>query len=250
MTTTFHAPPVVEAFGVSKTFRIPHERRERLKDYVLHPRWRATYEQNRAVLPMDVSIRSGEFFGIIGPNGSGKSTLLKILAGIYKPTTGSVRITGKLTPFIELGVGFHPELSGRDNVRINGTLLGMTKAELDAKFDEIFEFAEVERFVDQKLKDYSTGMHQRLAYAVAVQTPSEILFLDEVLAVGDERFHKKCHNTFLKMQAEKKTVVLVTHDLPWVNAFCNRALLLRKGKAEMCGPPDRVIEHYLQTEAN
>jgi ABC-2 type transport system ATP-binding protein len=250
MTTAADAPPVVEAFGVSKTFRIPHEHREKLKDYVLHPRWRATHEENQALAPMDVSIRSGEFFGIIGPNGSGKSTLLKILAGIYKPTTGSVRITGSLTPFIELGVGFHPELSGRDNVRINGTLLGMTKADLDARFDQIFEFAEVERFVDQKLKDYSTGMHQRLAYAVAVQMPSRILFLDEVLAVGDERFHRKCHNTFLQMQEEKKTVVLVTHDLPWVNAFCDRALLLRNGRAEMCGPSDRVIEHYLETQTD
>jgi len=248
MTATADARPVVEAFGVSKTFRIPHERREKLKDYVLHPR--ASYEENQALSNMDVSVRSGEFFGIIGPNGSGKSTLLKILAGIYRPTTGSVRITGSLTPFIELGVGFHPELSGRDNVRINGTLLGMTKADLDAKFDEIFEFAEVERFVDQKLKDYSTGMHQRLAYAVAVQMPSQILFLDEVLAVGDERFHRKCHNTFLKMQAEKKTVVLVTHDLPWVNAFCDRALLLRNGRAEMCGPSGDVIEHYLETQAD
>ena len=171
-----------------------------------------TYETQRALDNVSFSIERGEFFGIIGPNGSGKSTLLKILAGIYRADSGSVRIDGLLSPFIELGVGFNPELNARDNVRINGTLLGLSRRELDARFDEIIGFAELERFVDQKLKNYSSGMLLRLAYSIAIQVEFDVLLLDEVLAVGDESFQEKCFRTFERFREEGKTIVLVTHS--------------------------------------
>ncbi len=159
----------VEVVGVSKTFRLPHEQRTTLKEHFLHPFKRVTYETQRALHDVSFSMTHGEFLGIVGPNGSGKSTLLKILAGIYRPDSGSVRVDGLLSPFIELGVGFNFELSARDNIRVNGTLLGLSRRELDERFDDIVEFAELERFVDQKLKNYSSGMLLRLAYSIAIQ---------------------------------------------------------------------------------
>lgn len=234
----------IEVEGVSKTFAIPHERRTTLKEVFLHPHRRTTYEQNRALQDVSLQIEEGEFFGIIGPNGSGKSTLLKILAGIYRPDSGTVRVNGLLSPFIELGVGFNPELNGRDNILVNGTLLGMSKRDLAAKFDEILEFAELERFVDQKLKNYSSGMLVRLAYSIAIQVPFDILLLDEVLAVGDQSFQEKCFATFDRMRAERKTIVFVTHDLGSVSRLCERAILLRYGLLEAIGPGDEVVAAY------
>ena len=205
--------PVIEVSGVSKTFRLPHERRTTLKEHVLHPFDRTTYEVQQALDDVSFTVEEGEFFGIIGPNGSGKSTLLKILAGIYRQDAGTVRVDGRLSPFIELGVGFNPELTARDNVRINGTLLGLGKRELDERFDEIFEFAGLERFVDQKLKNFSSGMQVRLAYSIAIQVEFDILLLDEVLAVGDAEFQEKCFATFDEFRERGKTIVLVTHGL-------------------------------------
>jgi ABC-type polysaccharide/polyol phosphate transport system ATPase subunit len=241
--------PAVRIAHVSKSFRLPHQRYHTLKERVLHPFQSSTYDVLHAVDDVNLDVMPGEFFGIVGRNGSGKSTLLKCIAGIYNIDAGELTVRGRLSPFIELGVGFNMDLTARDNVMINAIMLGLTRKQARERFDEIIAFAELERFVDQKLKDYSTGMQLRLAYAVAVQTPFRILFLDEVLAVGDERFQRKCHDTFLQMQAEGKTVVLVSHNLEWVNAFCDRVLLLRKGTPEMCGAPGRVIEHYVQTEA-
>jgi ABC-type polysaccharide/polyol phosphate transport system ATPase subunit len=234
----------IEALGVSKSFRIPHEQRNHFKEYFMHPLRRTTYERNDALKDVSFSVEAGEFFGIFGPNGSGKSTLLRILAGIYVPDRGRVRVSGLLSPFIELGVGFNLDLNARDNVRINGTLSGLTGRELDKKFDQIFEFAELERFVDQKLKNYSSGMLLRLAYSIAIQIPFDVLLLDEVLAVGDESFQQKCFATFERFKEEGKTVVLVTHDLTLLSRFCERVLLIESGVVRASGPTDDVIDVY------
>jgi len=238
----------VDVQGVSKTFRIPHEHRNTIKEYFVHPFRRTDYEENRALRDLSFAVEEGEFFGVIGPNGSGKSTLLKIIAGIYRPDAGSVRIRGLLSPFLELGVGFNPELTARDNVRINGTLLGLTKRQLEARFDDIVAFAELERFVDQKLKNFSSGMQVRLAYSIAIQVDFEILLLDEVLAVGDQAFQEKCFATFDRLREEGKTILFVSHNLAAVQRFCDGALLLRHGTAEALGPPDEVVDVYLAHE--
>jgi ABC-type polysaccharide/polyol phosphate transport system ATPase subunit len=236
--------PAVEVVGVSKTFRLPHEERTTFKEYFLHPFHRVTYETQHALDDVSFSIERGEFFGIIGPNGSGKSTLLKVLAGIYRADSGSVRIDGLLSPFIELGVGFNMELNARDNVRVNGTLLGLTPRELDARFDDIIAFAELERFVDQRLKNYSSGMLLRLAYSIAIQVEFDVLLLDEVLAVGDQSFQEKSFRTFERFRAEGKTIVLVTHGLEVLEEFADRALQLENGRIRSIGPPAEVIAEY------
>jgi ABC-type polysaccharide/polyol phosphate transport system ATPase subunit len=232
----------IEVVGVSKSFRIPHEQRVFFKEYFLHPFRRTTYERNDALRDVTFSVEAGEFFGVFGPNGSGKSTLLKILAGIYVPDNGRVRVTGLLSPFIELGVGFNLELNARDNIRINATLAGLTTKQLDAKFDEILEFSELERFVDQRLKNYSSGMLMRLAYSIAIQIPFDVLLLDEVLAVGDESFQQKCFATFDRFKSEGKTIILVTHQVELLRRFCHRVLLLEQGSVRAVGSPEDVIE--------
>jgi len=236
--------PAVEVIGVSKAFRLPHQQITTFKEHFLHPFTRTTYETQRALDDVSFSVGRGEFFGIIGPNGSGKSTLLKILAGIYRADSGGVRIDGLLSPFIELGVGFNMELSARDNVRVNGTLLGLSRRQLDQRFDDIIGFAELDRFVDQKLKNYSSGMLLRLAYSIAIQVEFDILLLDEVLAVGDESFQHKCFETFRRFREEGKTIVLVTHNLAIVEDFADRALLLQEGRMRAIGLPAEVISAY------
>jgi ABC-type polysaccharide/polyol phosphate transport system ATPase subunit len=239
----------IDVRNVSKTFQIPHERQTMFKERFLHPLRRHTYERNDALRDVSFSIDRGEFFGIIGANGSGKSTLLRILANIYRPDSGGVRVDGLVSPFIELGVGFNLELTARDNVWINGTLLGLTRRDLDSRFDAIIRFAELERFVDQKLKNFSSGMQLRLAYSIAIQVPFDILLLDEVLAVGDESFQEKCFATFEEMRAQSKTVVFVSHDLDAVKRFCGRVLLLRNGAVEAIGETEAVVELYRREEA-
>ena len=234
----------IEVFDVHKAFRIPHEQRIFLKDYFLNPFSRVTYERNPALRGVSFEVEKGEFFGIIGPNGSGKSTLLRILAGIYVPDSGRVAVEGLLSPFIELGVGFNPELTARDNIRINGTLAGLTSRELDDKFEDIIGFAELERFVDQKLKNYSSGMLVRLAYSIAIQVPFDVLLLDEVLAVGDQAFQEKCFATFDGFKSAGKTVVFVSHDLALIRRFCDRVLLVEYGLARAQGTPEQVIDLY------
>lgn len=234
----------IEVRGLMKTFEIPHERRTTLKEHFLHPLRRVTYEPNEALHDVSFEVEAGEFFGVIGPNGSGKSTLLKLLAGIYRADAGTIYVEGVLSPFIELGVGFAMDLSARDNIRINATLLGLTRREIDRKFDEIVAFSELERFVDLPLKNYSSGMLLRLAYAIAIQVPFDILLLDEVLAVGDARFQKKCFATFERFRADGKTVVFVSHDLGSVERFCDRALLLMNGRVRALGDVSHVVEEY------
>jgi ABC-2 type transport system ATP-binding protein len=244
------APPAIELSSVSKSFVVPHEDRSRLKEYFVQPFRPRTSDYNEALREVTLSVAEGEFFGIIGRNGSGKSTLLKILAGIYRADTGLVRVTGIMSPFIELGIGFNTELSARDNVYINGILIGLTRRQIDERLDQIFEFAELERFIDQKVKNYSSGMLLRLAYSIAVQVTFDILLIDEVLAVGDVNFQAKCFETFRQMRKDGKTVVFVSHNLDAVLRFCDRVVLLDRGVIQGIGDPDEIVELYKSREAS
>jgi ABC-2 type transport system ATP-binding protein len=235
----------IQVEHISKSFRLPHEVRNSIKEVFLHPFHRVDYSQNEALNDVSFEISRGECFGIVGPNGSGKSTLLKILAGIFRPDSGSIRIDGILSPFIELGVGFNDELNARDNIKISGALLGLSKREVEERFDEIVQFAELERHVDQKLKNFSSGMGVRLAYSIAIRVDFDILLLDEVLAVGDQEFQDKCFATFDRLRREGKTVVLVSHDLNAIAKHCDRALLLHRGHVEAVGTASEVVQAYL-----
>jgi ABC-type polysaccharide/polyol phosphate transport system ATPase subunit len=236
----------IEVTGINKSFALPHEIQSTLKEHFLHPLRRTTYEHQQALNDVSFEVVQGEFFGIIGPNGSGKSTLLKILAGIYRQDSGTVVVNGLLSPFIELGVGFNTELNARDNILINGTLLGLTRSQLEERFDSILEFGELERFADQKLKNYSSGMQLRLAFSIAIQVPFDILMLDEVLAVGDDAFQKKCFGVFDDLiQETNKTIVFVGHDLETMKRYCDRALYLQDGVVQAIGRVEEVVERYV-----
>ncbi|HUD10503.1 MAG TPA: ABC transporter ATP-binding protein [Candidatus Saccharimonadales bacterium] len=237
---------VIRSKGVYKDFILPHERVGSVKGVFTGMFSHATSkkEVQHALKDISFEIRRGEFFGIVGRNGSGKSTLLKILAAIYQPTKGRISTYGKLVPFIELGVGFNPELTGRDNVYLNGAMLGFSKKEVAAMYDEIVDFAELERFMDQKLKNYSTGMQVRLAFSMAVRAEADILLVDEVLAVGDADFQRKCFKYFKKLKADKKTVVFVTHDMSSVREFCDRAMLIDENSLKLIGTPNDVAREY------
>jgi ABC-type polysaccharide/polyol phosphate transport system ATPase subunit len=234
----------IEVDDVWKSFRIPHQNRTSIKEHFLHPLTRTTYETQHALRGVSLAVDQGEFFGIVGGNGSGKSTLLKVIAQIYRHDRGTVAVNGLLSPFIELGVGFNPELTARDNVQINAALLGLSRSETRDRFDQIIAFSELGRFVDQKLKNFSSGMQVRLAYSIAIQVDFDILLLDEVLAVGDEHFQEKCFATFDRFRNEGKTVVLVTHDLSSVNRFCDRVLWIDQGEARVTGTAGDVTATY------
>jgi ABC-type polysaccharide/polyol phosphate transport system ATPase subunit len=238
------ATPAVMLDGVSKTFRIPHRQYHTLKERTLHPFRARTYDVLRAVDNVTLTVPQGEFFGIVGRNGSGKSTLLKCLAGIYRPDDGVIEVDGRLSPFIELGVGFNPELAARDNVLINGVMLGLSRSEAARRFDEIIAFAELEEFVDLALKNYSSGMVVRLGFAVATQVDADILLVDEVLAVGDASFQQKCFEAFQRMKDAGKTILLVTHDMGLVERFCDRAMLLERGDVLRIGDPHEIGRLY------
>jgi ABC-type polysaccharide/polyol phosphate transport system ATPase subunit len=230
--------------NVSKRFRIPLDRSSTLKYRFTHLRSSSRYQDFHALDDINFQVSEGEFLGIIGHNGSGKSTLLKILSRIYTPESGSVTVCGHVSPFLELGVGFNPELTARENVYLNGAVLGLTHAQIDERIESIIDFAELENFVDQKLKNYSSGMQVRLAFSVAIQADAQILLMDEVLAVGDARFQEKCFDVFARYKRQGKTVVLVTHDIGSVNLYCDRALLLDHGHLLADGPPGEVSGMY------
>ncbi len=240
------ARPAVAVSHVSKTFKLPHQHYHTLKERVLHPSRSRSYDVLRAVQDVSVEIAPGEFFGIVGRNGSGKSTLLKCLAGIYGIDEGELAINGRLSPFIELGVGFNPDLTARDNVIINAIMLGLSRKEANSRFDDIVAFAELEEFVDLKLKNYSSGMHVRLAFATAVQVDAEILLIDEVLAVGDAAFQQKCFDEFTRLRDEGRTMLFVTHDMASVERFCDRAMLLDAGRVIDIGEPVSIARQYNQ----
>ncbi len=231
--------------NVSKTFRIPHEKISSLRGAAVSAFKKKSFEEFKALDDVSFEVKKGEFFGIIGRNGSGKSTLLKILAGIYQPDKGKIKINGMISPFLELGIGFNPELSGRDNVYLNATVLGMTKKQIDEKFDSIVKFSELERFIDQKLKNYSSGMQVRLAFSVSIHANRDILLMDEVLAVGDSNFQTKCIREFVKYKELGRTVIIVTHDISVVQRYCDRAMLLRNGKIKEIGKADEVADKYV-----
>jgi len=235
----------IKVENVSKTFRIPHEKISSLRGAAVNAFKKKSYEEFQALDDVSFEVKKGEFFGIIGRNGSGKSTLLKILAGIYQPDGGKVHLHGLISPFLELGIGFNPELSGRDNVYLNATVLGMSKKQIDQKFDDIVAFSELERFIDQKLKNYSSGMQVRLAFSVAIHANRDILLMDEVLAVGDTNFQSKCLEEFNRYRDLGKTVVLVTHDIAIIQRYCDRALLVRNGKIMKIGKADEVGSEYI-----
>jgi ABC-2 type transport system ATP-binding protein len=235
----------IKVENVSKTFKLPHEKSRSIKSAVVNfYRRKRTFEKQQALQDVSFEIKKGEFFGIVGRNGSGKSTLLKLLAGIYEPDKGNIQVNGKLTPFIELGVGFNPELTGRENVYLNGALLGFNRREMGAMYDDIVAFAELKRFMDQKLKNYSSGMQVRLAFSIAIRARSDILLIDEVLAVGDVSFQQKCYNYFDRLKEEKKTIVLVSHDMGAIKQFCDRALFINEGRVQQIGKPEEGAQAY------
>ena len=237
-------PPAISIVDVSKAFRLPHQRYHTLKERALHPFRTNTFDVLQAVDEVSVEIARGEFFGIVGRNGSGKSTLLKCLAGIYRIDEGDLTISGRLSPFIELGVGFNMDLTARDNVMINAIMLGLTRKEARGRFDHIISFAELGEFLDLKLKNYSSGMLVRLAFSVAIQVDADILLIDEVLAVGDASFQQKCYDEFERLKKSGRTIVFVTHDMSAVERFCDRAMLLERGKMVEIGEPVAIARSY------
>ncbi len=240
------AEVVVQATNVSKKFRLVKERNNSLKATVMRGR-RVVAEDFWALRDVSFEIRQGETFGLIGENGSGKSTMLKCLTKILRPDQGKVRVDGKVSALLELGAGFHPELSGRENVFLNGAILGLSQKELKRRFDQIVEFAGVEEFIDEPVKNYSSGMYVRLGFSVAINVDPDVLFVDEVLAVGDEAFQRKCHEKFNELRASGKTVVMVSHGLSAVQNLCNRAAWFSHGHLMKIGPSREVIEAYSET---
>lgn len=236
--------------NVSKTFKLPHEQNTTIKSVFTNLASAKSrtkgYEIQQALKDVNFEVQKGEFFGVVGRNGSGKSTLLKILAGIYQPTSGSVTTRGKLVPFIELGVGFNPELTGRENVFLNGAMLGFSEEEIAHRYDDIVNFAELEDHMDQKLKNYSSGMQVRLAFSVAIQADAEILLIDEVLAVGDADFQRKCFNFFSSLKGKNTTVVFVSHDMDAIREYCDKAMLIEANEIITTGSPDEVAQEYLK----
>lgn len=239
------ADAVIQVRSVSKDFLLPHVRHSTLKSRFIHLfRKRRVMEVQHTLRDVDFDIARGEFFGVIGRNGSGKSTLLKILAGIYPPTAGHVSVDGRLVPFIELGVGFNPELTGRENVYLNGALLGFSQREVDEMYEDIVSFAELDGFMDQKLKNYSSGMQVRIAFSVATRAKAEILLIDEVLAVGDTAFQRKCFDHFRTLKKAGVTIIFVTHDMDLVRKFCDRVILLEQTRLVAEGDADAVAHEY------
>lgn len=238
---------VIEVRNVYKDFKLPHEKVSSVKGIFTNifqsNAWR-TNETQHALKNISFSVKKGEFFGIVGRNGSGKSTLLKILAGIYQANKGSVGVKGKLVPFIELGVGFNPELTGRENVYLNGALLGFSRSKVDEMYQGIVDFAELERFMDQKLKNYSSGMQVRLAFSMAIRAEADILLVDEVLAVGDADFQRKCFDYFRKLKKDNKTVIFVTHDMGAVIEYCDRAVLINDSRIVDISDPKSIATQY------
>lgn len=230
--------------NVSKLFRLYHEHNQSLKATVMN-RKRASYEEFWALKDVSLDIQAGQTFGIIGHNGSGKSTLLKCITRILTPNKGSVKVNGKLSALLELGAGFHPELSGRDNVYLNASILGLSKKEVDAKFDEIVDFAGIGRFIDTPVKNYSSGMYVRLGFSVAINVEPDVLLVDEVLAVGDATFQKKCTEKFHEFKRSGRTVVLVSHSLGSVRSLCDSAAMLDHGHLITTGPVEEVVETYV-----
>ena len=241
---------IVEISKLTKSFKIPLEASSGVKQQLINIlKGRKGYRVFTPLKDISFTINEGDFFGIVGRNGSGKSTLLKTIAGIYTPNSGNVKVHGSLVPFIELGVGFNPELTGRENIFLNGALLGFSHEEMESMYSAIVEFAELEDFMEERLKNYSSGMQVRLAFSIAIRAHADILLLDEVLAVGDEAFQKKCYSYFDKLKREKRTVILVTHDMAAVERFCTKAVFIEDGHVKMIGRPYRIAAAYSRSNS-
>jgi len=236
--------PAIEVEDLHKAFELPSQRLNTLKERALRPLRPIDYTQLHALRGVSFAVGRGEFMGVAGRNGSGKTTLLKLLASVYRPNRGRIRVAGSLAPFIELGVGFNPALTARDNVLLNGVMMGLTPREARRRFDEVIDFAELQDFVELKLKNFSSGMSMRLAFAVMVQADADVMLIDEVLAVGDASFAQKCTATFGRMRSEGRTVVFVTHDMESMRSLCDSAILLENGAIDTAGTPDEVAERY------
>ena len=242
---TAASAPAIEVEALHKSFRIPTHRIDSLKERIVRPFSLREYRELHALNGISFEIQRGEFFGVVGRNGSGKSTLLKLLASIYRADAGTIRMAGRLAPFIELGVGFNMELTARENVVLNGVMMGLTPQQARDRLDAVLEFAELTDFVDQKLKNYSSGMLVRLAFAVMMEADADILLIDEVLAVGDAAFQQKCADAFRDMKMAGKTIILVTHDMATVESYCHRAMLIDGGDIQHVGDPAEVGRRYL-----
>src|ERR1700760_1180526 len=237
-------PTVIDVDAVSKRFMIPVNRMNSLRERVADPFGHRHGHVLQALSDISFDVHAGEFFGIVGRNGSGQSTLLKIMASICRAATGRVRMAGRVAPFIELGVGFNPELTSRENVVLNGVPMGLSRQQARRRLDAVLEFAELEQFADLKLKNYSSGMMVRLAFAVMVEADADVMLIDEVLAVGDAAFGQKCMDVFRPRRDAGKTVVLVTHDMATVQTFCDRAMLLHNGEVQYLGDPEETALRY------
>ena len=235
--------PAIVVKGITKTFKIPLDKGKSVKTKILGRAGKG-YREFTPLNDISFTVYEGDFFGIVGRNGSGKSTLLKTIAGIYEPTAGKVEVDGTLVPFIELGVGFNKNLTGRENVYLNAALLGFSRSEIDDMYDDIVDFAELHDFMEERLQNYSSGMQVRLAFSIAIRAKGDILLLDEVLAVGDSAFQQKCYDYFEQLKQEKKTVILVTHSMSNVERFCNRGLLLNNGEIDTIGSNDEIAARY------
>jgi ABC-type polysaccharide/polyol phosphate transport system ATPase subunit len=236
--------PAVVVEDVSKSFSLPKERVHTFKERALHPLRRSEHDTLQALNGVSFDVGAGEFFGIVGRNGSGKSTLLKCLAGIYKADSGRMLVSGRMSSFIELGVGFNPDLAARDNAILNAIMLGLPRRDAAERYEQIIEFAELREFEELKLKNYSSGMLVRLAFSVMIQVDADVLLIDEVLAVGDAAFQQKCYDEFNRLRDERRTVLFVTHDMPSVQRFCDRAMLLERGDVAMLDEAERVAAKY------
>ena len=237
-------PNAIALDGLGKKFRLTHDRNWTLKATVLAGH-RVRYEEFWALRGLDLEVPHGSTFGIIGGNGSGKSTLLKVLAGILRPDEGTASVDGRLSALLELGAGFHPELTGRENVYLNGAILGFTSREIRRRFDDIVGFAELDRFIDEPVRNYSSGMYVRLGFSVAIHVEPEILLVDEVLAVGDHAFQKRCLDRFAQLKSEGRTIILVSHDLDMVGWLCEQTAWIQQGTLQAVGPSPEVIDRFL-----
>ncbi len=230
--------------GVSKTFRLYHDRNQTLKATLMRGR-RARYEEFQALDDVSLQVPAGTTYGLIGENGSGKSTLLKCMAKILRPDAGSINVEGKISALLELGAGFHPELSGKENIYLNGAILGLGSKDIDRKYDEIVEFAGLERFIDTPVKNYSSGMYVRLGFSVAINVEPDVLLVDEVLAVGDEAFQRRCNEKFADLRAQNKTIVVVSHALALMRTICDELAWFEHGRLRMSGPAGDVVDRYV-----
>lgn len=233
----------VRVDDVSKRFRLYHERNQTLKSAILRGKT-SRHEDFWALENITFDVAQGSTHGLIGSNGSGKSTLLKCLAKIYWPTSGTIEYRGRMASLLEVGSGFHLELSGRENIYLNGSILGMSRKEIDKKFDEIVDFSGVERFLDQPVKNYSSGMYVRLGFSIAIHVDPDILVVDEVLSVGDEEFQRKSFQKFLEFKEQGKTIILVTHAMPVIEQLCDQVSWINSGKLMMTGKASEVVSSY------